>query len=293
MRKGDTVSEEPLENLVHEGRTFPPPPDFAAQANGTADLYDAGRGRPRGLLGRAGPDVPHVEQALRRSRSTGATRPSRSGSPTASSTRAYNAVDRHVEAGHGDKVAIHFDGEPEGDTRDHHVRRPARRGPAAANALADLGVAQGRPRRDLPADDPRGRRRDARLRPHRRPALGRLRRLLRRGAAHRGSTTPRPRSSSPPTAATAAASPRRSSRPSTRPSTTATRRSSRSSSSGAPGRTRRGTTTATSGGTTSSSRPPRPARGAVRSTASTRCSSSTPPAPPGSPRASSTPPAAT
>ena len=36
MRKGDTVSEEPLENLVHEGQTFPPPPEFAAQANGTA-----------------------------------------------------------------------------------------------------------------------------------------------------------------------------------------------------------------------------------------------------------------
>ena len=39
-----------------------------------------------------------------------------------------------------------------------------------------------RPRRDLPADDPRGRRRDARVRAHRRTALGRLRRLLRRRA---------------------------------------------------------------------------------------------------------------
>ena len=29
---------------------------------------------------------------------------------------AYNCVDRHVEAGHGDQVAIHFEGEP-GDTR--------------------------------------------------------------------------------------------------------------------------------------------------------------------------------
>src|SRR5699024_8798603 len=29
----------------------------------------------------------------------------------------YNAVDRHVEAGRGDKVAIHFEGEP-GDNRD-------------------------------------------------------------------------------------------------------------------------------------------------------------------------------
>ena len=29
---------------------------------------------------------------------------------------AYNCVDRHVEAGHGDRVAIHWEGEP-GDTR--------------------------------------------------------------------------------------------------------------------------------------------------------------------------------
>ena len=30
---------------------------------------------------------------------------------------AYNCVDRHVEAGHGDKVAFHWVGEPEDDTR--------------------------------------------------------------------------------------------------------------------------------------------------------------------------------
>ena len=35
---------------------------------------------------------------------------------------AYNCVDRHVEAGNGDRVAIHFEGEP-GDTRDDHLRR--------------------------------------------------------------------------------------------------------------------------------------------------------------------------
>ena len=29
---------------------------------------------------------------------------------------AYNCVDRHVEAGHGDRVAFHWEGEP-GDTR--------------------------------------------------------------------------------------------------------------------------------------------------------------------------------
>ena len=30
---------------------------------------------------------------------------------------AYNCVDRHVEAGHGDRVAIHWEGEPVGESR--------------------------------------------------------------------------------------------------------------------------------------------------------------------------------
>ena len=41
---------------------------------------------------------------------------------------AYNCVDRHVEAGNGDRVAIHWEGEPVGDARDHHLRRAQRRG---------------------------------------------------------------------------------------------------------------------------------------------------------------------
>ncbi len=45
----------------------------------------------------------------------------------------------------------------------------------------DSRRAEGRRRRDLPADDPRGRRRDARLRAYRRRAQRRLRRLLGRG----------------------------------------------------------------------------------------------------------------
>ena len=52
-----------------------------------------------------------------------------------------------------------------------------------ANALARPRRREGRRRRDLPADDPRGRGRDARLRPDRRRPQRRLRRLLGRGGA--------------------------------------------------------------------------------------------------------------
>ena len=37
----------------------------------------------------------------------------------------YNCLDRHVEAGNGDRVAFHWHGE-EGEERDGHVRRSAR-----------------------------------------------------------------------------------------------------------------------------------------------------------------------
>ncbi len=93
----------------------------------------------------------------------------------------YNCVDRHVENGLGSKVAYHWIGEP-GDTRTITYADLHREVQKAANALLRAGRRQGRPGRDLHADDPRAADRDARLRPDRRAAHGRLRRLLRRGA---------------------------------------------------------------------------------------------------------------
>jgi len=34
------VTSEALENLMHEERAFPPPPEFAAEANGQPELYE-------------------------------------------------------------------------------------------------------------------------------------------------------------------------------------------------------------------------------------------------------------
>jgi acetyl-CoA synthetase len=52
---------------------------------------------------------------------------------------AYNCVDRHVEAGLGDRVAIHWEGEP-GDTRTISYADLHRSVGQAANALLSLGV---------------------------------------------------------------------------------------------------------------------------------------------------------
>jgi len=55
---------------------------------------------------------------------------------------AANCLDRHVDAGNGDRVAIHFEGEP-GDSRSITYAELTREVKKAANALASLGVAQG------------------------------------------------------------------------------------------------------------------------------------------------------
>jgi acetyl-CoA synthetase len=55
---------------------------------------------------------------------------------------AYNCVDRHVEAGHGDRVAIHWEGEP-GDSRSLTYSDLQSEVCKAANALTDLGLAAG------------------------------------------------------------------------------------------------------------------------------------------------------
>ncbi|WP_264000876.1 AMP-binding protein, partial [Mycolicibacterium gadium] len=56
---------------------------------------------------------------------------------------AYNCVDRHVEAGNGDRVAIHWEGEPVGDSRVLTYAQLKDEVCKAANALTDLGLAAG------------------------------------------------------------------------------------------------------------------------------------------------------
>ncbi|MCW2130971.1 acetate--CoA ligase [Arthrobacter sp. VKM Ac-2550] len=55
---------------------------------------------------------------------------------------AYNCADRHVEAGRGDKVALHFEGEP-GDCRTVTYADLQREISKAANALLALGITKG------------------------------------------------------------------------------------------------------------------------------------------------------
>src|SRR5215210_6778777 len=134
------MSDEALENLLHEDRRFPPPPDLAESANVTAETYEQAASDFEGFW---------AEQAKRISWDT---EPGQvldwSNPPFAkwyadgTLNAAYNCLDRHVEAGLGDRVAFHFEGEP-GDTRTISYAELTSQVKRAANALTELGVKTG------------------------------------------------------------------------------------------------------------------------------------------------------
>ncbi|GAA3820777.1 acetate--CoA ligase [Nocardioides panacisoli] len=132
---------ETLENLLKEDRRFEPPADLASNANLTAEAYDAAEKDREAFW---------AEQAERLTWDTKWDRvldwdnaPFAKWFTGGKLNAAYNCVDRHVEAGKGDKVAIHWVGEPEGDTRDLTYADLQREVSKAANALTELGVETG------------------------------------------------------------------------------------------------------------------------------------------------------
>ena len=205
-----------------------------------------------------------------------------------------NCLDRHARGPRRNKAALIWEGEP-GDRRTLTYFELYREVSQFANVLKALGVQQRRPRRHLHAAGPGAGDRHAGLRPHRRRAQRRLRRLQRRVAARPHQRLAVQGCWSPPTAATGAATSCRSSRSPTR-RWPPRRRSAR----------RRRRAAAAPPTCASRCRPgrdhwyhelmagaPRPTASRSRWTPRTCSTSSTPPAPPASRRASSTPPAAT
>ncbi len=132
---------ETIESLLAEGRTFLPPADFKKDALVTdAEIYDEGNADYEGFWARQAADLldwfeewhtvlewdpPFAKWFV-------------GGKLNAS----YNCLDRHVAAGHGDKVAYHWEGEP-GDTRTITYAQLLDDVSRLANALKELGVEKG------------------------------------------------------------------------------------------------------------------------------------------------------
>jgi acetyl-CoA synthetase len=127
---------ESLENLLSEDREFPPSAEFAAQANATAALYDLAEKDRLAFWDQQAHaltweipwtqtlqwDAPYAQWFV-------------GGKINAS----FNALDRHVIGGRGDRVAFHFEGEP-GDTRTITYAQLLTEVKKTANALIELGI---------------------------------------------------------------------------------------------------------------------------------------------------------
>ncbi|MGI8953260.1 MAG: acetate--CoA ligase, partial [Nocardioidaceae bacterium] len=126
---------------MHEERRFDPPPELAAEANLTVEAYEEAAADRLAFW---------AKQAERLSWAEPFTDVLDWSDPPFAKwyvggrlNAAYNCVDRHVEAGRGDKVAYHWVGEPSDDTRTITYADLQREVNKASNALVELGVQTG------------------------------------------------------------------------------------------------------------------------------------------------------
>ena len=134
-------SGETLSNLSREERRFEPPAELADNANLKEEAY---------ARAAADPEAFWAEQAERLDWAQTWDRVLDWDDPPFAKwfvggrlNAAYNCVDRHVEAGRGDRVAIHWVGEPEDDARSVTYAELKDEVCKAANALTELGVEKG------------------------------------------------------------------------------------------------------------------------------------------------------
>ncbi|MGH3308023.1 MAG: acetate--CoA ligase, partial [Nocardioides sp.] len=131
------MSDQTIETILTEDRRYPPPPDFAALAVARPDIYERefeefweSEGRERVTWFEPFNELYEWELPYAKWYLGGKL------------NVAYNCVDRHVEAGLGDRVAYHWEGEP-GDTRTITYADLLGEVQRFANVLRGLGVAKG------------------------------------------------------------------------------------------------------------------------------------------------------
>jgi acetyl-CoA synthetase len=135
-----TSSDQPtLDNLSNETRRFPPPAELAENANVKADAYEQAAAD---RLGFWDTQARRLDWTQPWDTTLEWDAPFAKWFVGGKLNVAYNCVDRHVEAGYGDKVAIHWEGEP-GDTRTITYAQLQDEVNKTANALTELGVQAG------------------------------------------------------------------------------------------------------------------------------------------------------
>ncbi len=134
------MSEEALENLLHENRTFSPDPSFADGANLSASAYEQAAEDRLGFWEQQAQRLAWDQtwdQTLDWSEA-----PFAKWFVGGKLNASVNCVDRHVASGHGDQTALIFEAES-GDSRHITYRQLLDDVCRAANALVSLGIEAG------------------------------------------------------------------------------------------------------------------------------------------------------
>ena len=128
-----------LENLSYEERTFAPSPEFVAQANATAALYDEAAADRLGFWAK---QADYLAWDKKWDQVLDWQPPFAKWFVGGKLNACYNALDRHVLEGRGDRVAFYFEGEP-GDSCAITYAQMLTDVKKATNALIELGVKAG------------------------------------------------------------------------------------------------------------------------------------------------------
>ena len=130
------MTPDSIENLSSENRTFAPSADFAALANGKADLYaQADADRLKFWEEQAGALTWQKKWETVLDWQSPFAKWFVGGKLNAT----VSALDRHIADGNGERIAFHFEGEP-GDTRTITYAQLLQDVSQAANALTEIGI---------------------------------------------------------------------------------------------------------------------------------------------------------
>ncbi|MGL4340478.1 MAG: acetate--CoA ligase [Rhodoglobus sp.] len=130
-----------IDSMVYESRRFPPSAEFTGATVSSSALYEEAHAGRLDFWAHHARELLHWHKPFTETLDW-------SGAPVArwfadgELNVAYNCLDRHVLAGHGERIAIHWEGEP-GDSRSISYAELTAEVKRAAAALAALGIAQG------------------------------------------------------------------------------------------------------------------------------------------------------
>jgi acetyl-CoA synthetase len=134
------TGQHAIDTMLLEERRYPPPDEFARQANAKADIYEESfdafwerEGRERLTWFEPFSELYEWEPPYAKWFIGGTL------------NVCFNCVDRHVEAGKGDKIAYYWEGEPADERREITFADLQRDVTRFANALKKLGVKKGTP----------------------------------------------------------------------------------------------------------------------------------------------------